>query len=214
MNRIYAHALCALAMCLTACGGGGGGGSGDPLYVAPVATPPPVATPAPSGAGGCTIGLYGDSILVDSTLIVDKPVAVDLRADRPGWVFRNHAVGGSTATGSAGTFAPTERVVVIEWAINDYLDGYTDVTAPLTAMVKIAQGAGATPVLTGPPLTQQGAIGVAEQAQAVAAATGALWAAWPAVAPVSSVDGIHPTDAMAQLLATALEQTIDPVCEK
>jgi hypothetical protein len=210
--------LLAMALLGGCGGGGGGGGSGVPPSVSLVSTtPPPVASPvAPVAAGDCSIGLYGDSILVNSNALVPRPIPTLLAADRNHWDVHDHAVAGSTATGNAGSFpSPQERFVVIEWGLNDFLDGYPDVTAPYAQMVALTQGAGKTPVLTGIVNTQPNDWPIAFEVSNFAATHKLAYADWPSVSG-QSVDGVHPDEAMSQALAAKLENVIDslaPECK-
>lgn len=211
---VLALMLCA-ALALAGCGGGGGsGGSGEPPVAGQVlvSSPSPVAPPVPAsvGAGDCTIGLYGDSLMVDAPVFVAETFPATMRRLRPAWTIVDHAIAGSIATVQVLTFHPTEPIAVIEWGLNDFINGPFDITGPLTVMVQNARAAGVTPVLTGvigtkPDWAQQ------VEARTVASNLQVPYAGWDTLSG-GSPDGTHADQALSIAMATALVQTLDPVC--
>lgn len=209
---VLALMLCA-ALALAGCGGGGSaGGSGEPpTQVLVSESPPPVAPPVPKGAGDCTIGLYGDSLMVDAPVFVAETFPATMRRLRPSWTIVDHAIAGSIATVQVLSFHPTEPVAVIEWGLNDFINGPFDITGPLTLMVRAARAAGSTPVMTGvlgtqPDFAQQ------IEARTVAQNEQVPYAGWDTLHG-GSPDGTHADQALSIAMATALVQTLDPVCE-
>lgn len=203
----------AMALCLAACGGGGGAGSGEPASASLVATPPPVATPGASAPGACTIGLYGDSLMVDGPVFVAETFPATIRRLRPGWTVVDHAIAGSIATVQVLTFKPAEPIDVIEWGLNDYINGPFDITAPLTTMVQETRAAGLQPVLTGVIGTKPGDAPQQAEARAVATDLQVPYAAWDTLFG-GSPDGTHADQALSIAMAQALIAVIDPLCSK
>ena len=89
---------------LTACGGGGGSSGGvvmmpsatttaAPVAAPVAAAPEPEPAPAPAPKPGCTVDLYGDSIMAGA---VEHPAEV-LKAMRPMYSVYDHSVPGETA---------------------------------------------------------------------------------------------------------------------
>lgn len=175
-------------------------------------------------AEGCSVALYGDSILrggyggtVDKRL-ADPPAAA-LRRMRPAWSVTDHSVVGESAHVRRPTFvkeAMSARVIVIQYGINDAGNGYAYEPA-LRAMIEHIRDQGKTAVVTGIARVKPGALGTRQAydaiARRVAAETGAVFADWNSVAfdAAEMADGIHPGQPYSTRLAERIAVTLDRV---
>jgi hypothetical protein len=200
--------IIALTLALCACGGGGGGaGGGAPASASLVVTSPPVAAPAASAVGGCTVGFWGDSIAALTAPRLASTLQVDL-----------HAVVGGTAQAAEATMlqdALAERFQVIEYGTNDANSG-SPLQAPVLAMIARAESLGRTVVLTGISHEIAGAVDVEANYSLWESTLGTLYANWPGVQfnGLSDLmpDGVHPEAEYAQRLADALSTIILEHC--
>ncbi|MDM0109037.1 SGNH/GDSL hydrolase family protein [Variovorax sp. J22R24] len=228
------------AAVLTACGGGGGGeGGADTGSVAAAVSKPATDTKqegaaAPTKVLGCTVELYGDSIMAGNG--TEETPAMTLQRLRPNLqVTADHAVAGTMLTMLAPTFdgAPrTARYVVIE---NGVIDSWQGIPVPLflstySAMISQLRAEGRVPVLTG--FARQAVGGLLSQQDVTerdlydallknyAAEQNVAFADWGAVrfdGPADLMDFVHPdktySDRLVEQLATTLD-TIAPECAK
>jgi lysophospholipase L1-like esterase len=184
--------------------------------------PPPAAQqqqqqPAPTG--GCSVVLYGDSILhggYDGTKRLDEPPAAVLKRTRPRFTVEDVTVNGETANFRAAGFAAERRgarFVVIAHGINDAAQSLP-LEAPLRAMVNTARGEGRVVILTG--LSHQRlAIPGRDRYDAVirkvARDTGVAFADWGSVEyrAADMADLIHPARPYSERLVKRIADVLD-----
>jgi hypothetical protein len=189
---------------LSGCGGGGGGGGAPPLLT--VAETPPVATPAPSGAGGCTIALWGDSI-----------AALTQARLNPGFKVTGHAVVGGTAAAAQATFLQdplAEDIIVLQYGMND-ANSETPMAAPVQSMLDWAKAKGKPVVITGISRDTAGDQAYWATYNALLEQMAPVWANWPGVAFAGPSDlmpdGVHPNEAYQTRLADQLSAVLEKI---
>ncbi|MDM0078253.1 SGNH/GDSL hydrolase family protein [Variovorax sp. J2P1-59] len=226
------------AAVLTACGGGGGGGTGDSGYVAAASKPLTDAKPD-GGAGpvpvvGCTVELYGDSIMAGNG--TSETPAMTLQRLRPGLqVVADHAVPGTTLLVQMQGFADsprTARYVVIENGVIDSWQGYSIdlMLASYSVMIEQLRSEGRVPVLTGFShqsvggtvsadniLRRDAYYGIIKNFAGQMGVAFADWGSVPFNGPSDLLDFVHPnkvySDRLVEQLASTLDQ-VAPECVK
>lgn len=171
---------------------------------------------------GCTVALYGDSILrggyggtVDKRL-ADPPAAA-IRRMRPAWSVADHSVIGESAHMRRPSFVKERmaaRLIVLQYGINDAGNGYAYEPA-LRAMIEHVKYEGKIAVVTGIARVKPGAIGPRdaydEIARRVASETGVVFADWNSVGfdAADMADAIHPGQPYSTRLAERIAVTLD-----
>lgn len=141
-----------------------------------------------------------------------------IQAARPAWVVHLRAVAGQTGNQGAPAMMndvrPPASVVVLGWGINDAIQ-HKDV-APMRGLIEKLRLEGASPILTGPaPYAGSLASWFRVQAaiQKMAIDTETPWVNW-GVAPIRTVDGVHPDQASSNRLVDSLITALDQECAK
>lgn len=179
---------------------------------------------ATAATPGCTIALWGDSILYGgfgssmSNRIKDPP-AIALKRIRPAWTVADHSVPGDSAHKRVPSFVlqpMPARVVVLQYGINDAGNSYPYEPA-LRAMVDYVQAAGKTAVVTGLSQVKADRMPLRDDynatARRVAGEEGVAFADWGAVRfdPNDMADDIHPLQPYSSRLVERLAQTLDTI---
>jgi len=209
----------AVAVLIAGCGGGGELAPPVPVDSVELGTVPggviqsgqETTETAPSPIKGCSVVLYGDSILAGANplgILAETP-AQTIKRLRPKYQIDNRAKSGQSAMQAARQFPNenrTARVVVLEHGTNDMILGLP-VQQSLASMAEYAKAEGRTVVVTG--ISSQAHARLGEyQAAVKAIAAGYVYADWPAV-PGKTVDGTHPDQQMSIALSERLVAALD-----